>query len=136
MELEFAVPGQPVPQGSKNAFRRGNRIVLVESAKGLKEWRKLVTEEAKRQTHKWPLPDKSTPIHISITFFLERPRSVRRTYPTVKPDLDKTVRAVLDGITQAGTVWHDDAQVTILVASKVYASGVPLTIITVRTLDE
>jgi Holliday junction resolvase RusA-like endonuclease len=133
VELEFAVPGQPVPQGSKNAYNQGGRIVLVESAKGLKKWRKLISDEAARNSHKWTMPDSSVAIHVSITFFMERPRSVKRLHPTVKPDLDKLVRGVLDGVTQSGKVWKDDSQVTVIVASKVYASGIPLTIVSVRT---
>lgn len=133
VEIEFAVPGQPVPQGSKNAYNRNGRIVLVESARGLKRWRKLVTEEATRASHKWIMPDRNTPIHVSLTFFMERPKSVRRLHPTVKPDLDKTTRACLDAITQSGVIWHDDAQVTVLVATKVYAVGLPLTIISIRS---
>lgn len=133
LELEFAVPGQPVPQGSKNAYNQGGRIVLVESAKGLKKWRRLVSDEAARSSHKWTMPDSSVAIHVSITFFMERPKSVKRLHPTVKPDLDKLIRGVLDGVTQSGKIWKDDSQVTVIVASKVYASGFPLTIVSIRT---
>lgn len=132
MELEFAVPGQPTPQGSKNAYNRGGRIVLVESAKGLKKWRKLVSDLAAESATNWKIPDSDTSIHVSVTFFMERPRSAKRPHPTVKPDLDKLIRTILDGVTQSNKVWKDDSQVTVIVASKIYSSGVPLTLVSVR----
>ena len=48
--------------------------------------------------------------------------------PWVKPDLDKLIRAVLDGLT--GVAYVDDAQVTLISASKSYGSveGVWITI--------
>jgi hypothetical protein len=45
-----------------------------------------------------------------MTFVLARPRTVRRPYPSVTPDLSKLVRAVEDALTDAG-VWRDDALV-------------------------
>lgn len=44
----------------------------------------------------------------------------RLTQPSVRPDLDKLCRAVLDALTDAG-IWHDDSQVCSLSAIKVYA---------------
>lgn len=38
----FHVPGVPTPQGSKNAYRRGNKVLLVESSKKVKPWRAAV----------------------------------------------------------------------------------------------
>ncbi|WP_312778521.1 hypothetical protein [Corynebacterium variabile] len=38
----FHVPGVPAPQGSKNAYRRGNKVLLVESSKKVKPWRAAV----------------------------------------------------------------------------------------------
>jgi Holliday junction resolvase RusA-like endonuclease len=59
---------------------------------------------------------------VVLHFHLERPKTVRRLEPTVKPDLDKLVRAVLDGITDA-RAWNDDSQVIAVWATKSY--GVP-----------
>ncbi|MGP5083022.1 hypothetical protein ACTXJ8_14785 [Corynebacterium variabile] len=42
----FHVPGVPAPQGSKNAYRRGNKVVLVESSKMVKPWRAAVAQAA------------------------------------------------------------------------------------------
>jgi len=59
-------------------------------------------------------------IAVVIEFYLHKPKSVKREKPTVKPDLDKMVRSVLDALTSAH-VWNDDAQVLTLVAHKMYA---------------
>ena len=47
----------------------------------------------------------------------------RRAYHTVKPDLDKLVRAVKDALKHV--LWKDDAQVIELVARKGYALQQP-----------
>jgi len=51
-EIRFTAFGKPLPQGSKNAFKTGNRVVLVEASKGLKPWRSVVALAAK-EFHAW-----------------------------------------------------------------------------------
>lgn len=117
--IAFFVPGIPAPQGSKQAFVRGKRAVLVEMSKALPAWRAAVTTAA-RAAHQGPPLD--GPLAVWIAFYLPRPKSVparRRPYPTVTPDLDKLARAVLDGITDART-WTDDARVVDLTLTKRY----------------
>lgn len=116
---EFFIPGKPVQQGSKTAFVVGKRaIVTDQNDKTLKPWRAHVAATA---TAAHPGPRIEGPVIVIANFHLERPQSVKREYPTVYPDLDKFVRALLDGITQAETVWRDDAQVVSLHASKSYS---------------
>lgn len=57
-------------------------------------------------------------VHICVDFALSRPKTVTRGVPTVPPDLDKLIRAVLDALT--GVAYRDDSQVTLILASKVY----------------
>jgi Holliday junction resolvase RusA-like endonuclease len=123
------VQGLPIAQGSKNAFRRGNRIVLVESAKGLKSWRETIAHVAK-QTHKVPTTDAVT---ISLLFLMPAPKKMVRRYPTTKPDLDKLTRAVLDALT--GVIYADDSQVVQIEAQKGYTYGKPGVYIAHKTLD-
>lgn len=113
--IEFHVPGDPAPQGSKNAYQRGGRIVLVEASTRVKPWRAAVTlmaQEAATGTL-------TGPVAVTLHFALTRPKSSKRHQPTTKPDLDKLVRAVLDGITDSG-IWKDDSQVCQLTAAKTY----------------
>lgn len=58
------------------------------------------------------------PVSMQLTFRLTAPKSVRREHPTVRPDLDKLVRAVLDALT--GLAYKDDSQVVSIQASKTY----------------
>jgi len=61
------------------------------------------------------------PVHVDLIFWLPKPASLpkrRPSAPTKKPDLDKLARSVLDALT--GVLWHDDAQVIGILASKVY----------------
>ena len=60
---------------------------------------------------------------VSLGFAFLRPKSVskkKRPYVTVKPDVDKLARAVLDAMT--GVVFRDDAQVVKLEVEKQYSA--------------
>ena len=116
---EFFVAGKPIQQGSKTAFVVGGRAVMTDqNHKTLKPWRALVARAA-ASAHTGVRLEGA--LEVVAEFQLERPATVKRQLPTVYPDLDKFVRALLDGITQAETVWRDDAQVVSLHASKSYA---------------
>jgi Holliday junction resolvase RusA-like endonuclease len=123
------VEGLPIAQGSKNAFNRGGRIVLVESAKGLKSWREIIAHVAKMSNRE--VSDDA--IKLSLLFLMPAPKKLMRRYPTTKPDLDKLTRAVLDALTG---VWYlDDAQVVALDVQKGYTFGKPGVYIGISTID-
>ena len=114
----FHVRGNPAPQGSKQAFVRGRRAVLVESSKRLPAWRIAVQDAALQ--HLQPIPA-GVAVRVEIHFVMPRPKSLpksRPTPPAVKRigDLDKLCRAILDGLD--GPAYADDSQVTVLVADK------------------
>jgi Holliday junction resolvase RusA-like endonuclease len=119
---EFEVDGIPVPQGSKsgwvsNAGPKPRAILHDQNAKTLKPWRATVTAAAREAYAGERIEG---PVFLVLEFRFVRPKSVKREWPAVKPDIDKTVRSVLDGITDSG-LWRDDSQVVTLRASKVYA---------------
>jgi Holliday junction resolvase RusA-like endonuclease len=120
--LRTEVIGDPKPQGSKNGFVRGGRVVMVEANKGHKDWRANVANQISLAVRgqNWEKIDKTDTAHVSILFVFEKPKSVKRIFMTVKPDLDKLIRAILDGITQSGDVWQDDSQVVSLFVAKEY----------------
>jgi Holliday junction resolvase RusA-like endonuclease len=131
--LTFGLHGLPISQGSKSykGHRRG-KPVLVESAKGLKPWRKMLQTAMSRAMLQyadappvgWPLLG---PLAVELCFTMRKPVSApktRRTWPIVYPDVDKLARAVLDAATLTG-LWHDDAQVVDLHAWKVYPLETP-----------
>ena len=121
MGVGIFVTGTPAPQGSKRYLgTRGGRGILVESAgERVKSWRADV-REAFTGVLDAPM---AGAVRVEVRFHLLRPASVsvaRRPLPTVKPDLDKLARAVLDALKSAG-VYLDDSQVVTLVAAKTYA---------------
>lgn len=95
---------------------RGRHTVLVEANPGLKTWRATITANARQHTGTYT---GERPLHVTYRFHLTRPKSVRRLLPWVKPDLDKLIRAVNDGLSDAG-VWDDDARITAITAQKKY----------------
>ena len=124
--LQFEVFGVPQPQGSSRAFvnRTTGRAIVTSSNPHLKDWRTEIASGAR--TAMQGLPPIEHSVSVRATFWLPRPKSVKRDEPTVKPDLDKLVRAVLDGLTHI--VYFDDAQVTHIEACKKYVddkAGVP-----------
>ena len=120
--IQAFIPGIPQPQGSKQAFVRGKRAVLVESNKKLPAWRKLVTQKLEEANVSCqPLEGAVT---LDVMFFIPRPKSVTREWPSVKPDLDKYIRSIGDSATDAGCL-IDDGQICEIVAFKVYDDGLP-----------
>ena len=103
---------------------------MVEAAGGLKEWRSHVSNnvglEARRGN--WQKLDRDAAAHVTIEFTFTRPKTVKRELHTVKPDLDKLTRAILDGITQSGAIWADDSQVVSLFVVKQYGDEAAVSI--------
>lgn len=137
----FYVPGVALPQGSKTAFisKSTGRPIVKDNNIRLPRWRNTVTEAALRRVNEseWAFPI-TGPIAITVTFIFQRPKSHFGTgrnsttvkpnspaWPDVTPDLDKLIRAIFDGITDA-QVWRDDAQVVWVQAAKRYADKSPL----------
>ena len=130
-EVSLSVTGNPASQGS-HAIMRG-RIVQVNSTKH-KAWRKAIVQEAIAI-----LPDDWQPIdepcELIVNFYMPKPASVKRSLPTVSPDLDKLIRAVGDSLTDSGIV-IDDSRIVRISARKLYAEGIePGATILVRTFD-
>lgn len=128
------VHGDPAPQGSKNAYRRGRKVLLVEANEKLKPWREAVTLHARRYTG---AHTGAKPLSVRYIFYLPRPKSVRRPRPHVKPDLDKLIRAVNDGLSAAG-VWDDDSRPVTMIATKLYATEAdpPGVTVTIEEINE
>jgi Holliday junction resolvase RusA-like endonuclease len=144
-EFSFFVAGHPVPGGSKRPVRAGGtgKILLIDDAKGNKQWRQHVTYDASRSCPGGPL---AGPLEARFEFIVSRPRShygtgrnigkVRASappYPIVKPDTTKLVRSTEDAL--KGICWNDDSQIVRQFASKSYGH-IPGVRITVRKLAE
>ena len=119
--FQIFIEGNPRPQGSKKAFARGKNIVLVEANKELPAWREHMTRMLQLKYLAEPTKF-TTAVNVALTFWLPRPKSVKRQYATGTYDIDKLTRAVLDSITKAG-VWRDDSDVVDLTVRKTYADN-------------
>lgn len=118
-EVTIEVVGIPVPQGSHRVGlnKRTGAHMVVESNAKLAVWRRTISLAAQTAFGRRSLF--AGPLTVDATFRLVRPKSVKtRVYPSVRPDLDKMLRA-LDALT--GVVWVDDAQVVEISARKLYA---------------
>jgi Holliday junction resolvase RusA-like endonuclease len=137
--LEFFVPGQPVPQGSKTALisKSTGRPLVLDKDVRLPQWRQKVTSYAldavaQNNPAGYPLVG---PIGAQIIFFMPRlethylPANSKRDRPELRPsapthkdtapDIDKLLRAILDSLTDA-RVWGDDGQVVFVTTQKCY----------------
>lgn len=122
------IPG-PTP------LRRWNGAIVInvtDDNKDTKAWRNRVSQTA-REEYAGPLMTGF--VSLECVFYLPRPKShygsgvnehrVKPSAPAmpgVKPDHDKLLRAVSDGLTQAGNVYTDDALVVDGIARKRYGS--------------
>lgn len=132
-EIEIKVLGEPIPQGSTRAFiTKSGRPIITHSNKNLKQWRQRIATEAqaKRPAH-W---DMDSAILINIDFLMPRPKSLPKkvTEDIKRPDIDKLIRAVLDGLT--GIYYADDSQVVHLFASKKYVDRFEAPGVTIRVV--
>lgn len=114
--LTFFIPGTAKPQGSKTMFN-GH---MVEANTGLRDWRTVITlyaRQAKGRSQGWPA---AGPVAITADFHFKRPKSHYGTgrntgkvkknaprYVTATPDLDKLMRALGDGLVDAGVLVDD-----------------------------
>lgn len=115
--MRIVVRGIPAAQGSKRHVGGGR---MIESSRAVGPWREAVRAETQRAMNgDGPF---GGPVQVELIFLLPRPKSLpkRVVEHAKRPDLDKLIRAVLDGLT-AGGAWDDDAQVTYLKACKEYA---------------
>jgi Holliday junction resolvase RusA-like endonuclease len=127
---QFFVAGIPAPKGSTRGFpfRRKNGKLGVSTTNAnpkTADWQQRVATEAQALG----LPCCSGPVEMTLTFVLPKPKYLlakkyagKVVRPIKKLDLDKLIRAVLDGMT--GILYQDDGQVWAVNATKQYADGI------------
>lgn len=116
----FFIEGEPAPQGSKTGRVVNGRVVMWESSAKVKPWRAAVTTVTKAHMQLKDSTIFSEPIELCLSFYLPRPKTVKREFPSVKPDLDKLIRSTCDGL-KTGGLYTDDALIIALTATKQYA---------------
>jgi Holliday junction resolvase RusA-like endonuclease len=129
--FQLFVAGDPRPQGSKKAFNRGKHIVLVEANKDLPAWRETMKKAFELKFME--LDSRfETAVSVSLTFWLKRPKSVKRQYATGTYDIDKLTRAALDSLESSGVIANDNLVVDLSVRKNyddLHESGVLITVV-------
>lgn len=104
------------------------RAVMFEANKKHKSWREHVSSVIPA------LESPSTsPVRVELLFYFNRPKTVKREYMSVKPDIDKLSRSILDCL--SGRIIKDDSQVIILNARKEYTDQSPGVLVRVMTIE-
>lgn len=122
--IRLTAYGTPVPKGSTRAFipKGWTRPIVTADNTKTKPWQETIKQAALEARGGRPPID--GPVALFVRFFVPRPKTAPRrvTEPAKKPDLDKLIRALKDALTSAGA-YHDDAQVTRVLATKDFAGG-------------
>ena len=151
MTVTFTVVGDPAPKGSKTAFIRNGRAVLVDGGpsngarKRYKAWKVAVfAAAASAMRAQFVAGENDGPmdgaVAVNASFFLRPPKHETRAqralmFCSKQPDVDKLLRAILDPLTEL--VFTDDARIAYVILEKRYARGrEPGVDITITQLSE
>lgn len=121
--ITLPVVGRAATKGSTRIVphpKSGKPIIIADS-KTLDAWTGDVQWSAR--ANRVPLRSKPAAIGLRVWFLFERPASVpagERPFMTVKPDIDKLLRASLDALT--GIAYEDDSQVVEVQTFKRYSA--------------
>lgn len=138
--INVTVEGTPVPQGSMRAYVRGGKPVIVHDKPELKTWRDkirlTVYAEAKRQGVQLPLGKNKNPVGVEAAFYFKRPKTVKKgkKLVSVKPDLDKLLRAVGDALGEPGAyqIIENDSRIVYIRGGKYYTDDKPRLILSIE----
>lgn len=121
MKQFFVIMGIPKAQG-RPRFARMGKFVKTYDPKESRVYKDNVAAQVVAQKPKYIENDA---IRIAVTFFLPRPKSLKKsiTEHVKKPDIDNLVKALLDSL--KGIVWRDDSQIVYMSANKVYTTNHP-----------
>jgi crossover junction endodeoxyribonuclease RusA len=127
-QIQFFCPGFPKPQGSKRHVGRG---IMVESSKDLGPWREAIARHAAAEAGELRF---TGACYLQACFWMPRPNAHFGTgknaaklkksapvYCSVRPDLDKLLRALCDALAMSG-VLQSDALIARVAAEKCYGN--------------
>jgi crossover junction endodeoxyribonuclease RusA len=120
--VSFFVAGEPEQKGSTRAFIVKGRPIITTSNKNLKQWELRIAQQAQEKIPQG-FCDGESAYNIQLEFAMPVPKNLPKSFiyeDTKRPDLDKLVRACLDGLT--GIAWLDDSQVVDIFARKRYVT--------------
>ncbi len=124
----FTVVGEPVPQGSTRTWNKRDArtgevtpAITHHNRERLMQWRTDIRWCIKQQAPHICKTLIEGPIAVRAIFYFNKPKSVKREFPTVAPDCDKLCRAVGDALEKV--VIRNDAQIVRWDMWKLYTSG-------------
>jgi len=121
--IDFEIPGKPVPKGRPRfAGRAGcSGAPVVYTPKTTAEYERKVRRAAEEQMTLHRYDPTEDALALEVIFYMRRPKSVppSRRFPSVKPDIDNLLKAVVDGMN--GVVYADDKLVVDVHVAKRYA---------------
>lgn len=114
---------EPAPQGSKRYVGNGQ---FIEASKKLEPFRKaigLAVQELMAETGE--LTPFTEPVIVRATFYMPRPKTVKRPWPSKVPDLDKLQRSLGDSLSlpkycDGNPLIEDDSLIVQWQSQKVY----------------
>ena len=127
--IRFTIDGPPVPWARARLTK--NRIFFTPSAQRAHELLVAATARACMARHTgFGGFRKGEPVGVQIRFVFQSSKAhPAGTGHTQRPDIDNLVKLVLDGLNNSG-IWHDDAQVCWVEASKGWGMD-PKTVVSV-----
>jgi Holliday junction resolvase RusA-like endonuclease len=122
--VSLLVAGKPAPKGSRVFYGKGRGS--RESSVACKPWVEAVAYSARVNSFGGPL---EPPYEVHLKFWMPEGKRPKYGWPSSDGDIDKLVRAVLDGLVQGGLL-VDDRHVTKLVSEKTFGSpGVSVVVV-------
>lgn len=117
--ISFIVYGEPVGKQRPRVVKNRNGKIVAYTPSKTKVYEQTVRAAFLKELEKNESEiDLAAAKKLSIYFWLKRPKSSKRKYPTVKPDIDNLIKSVLDALN--GIAYRDDAQIIDISASKTY----------------
>lgn len=131
--ISFKVMGEPIGKGRPRVTARGGKFAHAYTPKRTKDYEDKIRFEFMASTcEKMPVYEKGIPLKVEATIAFGIPQSYSKKkqeqcrkgliVPTKKPDIDNVLKCCFDAIGN-DYCFHDDAQITEVVAEKIYTDG-------------
>ena len=107
---KYIIPGQPIPL-ARPRFYNG-RVIDCQVGE------KNAAATYLKFLHKGPIIPLEGPLHITINFFMKKPKKGNKHFHSSRPDLDNLIKFILDVCNDV--LYKDDAQIAQICSEKIY----------------
>lgn len=121
VSVKISIPVEPVPKGRPRlgqAKIKGSAFRTRPVAFTPKATRIYESKLSHYINYKYSGPPLEGPLSLTVIFYVKKPKSTKRIYPEVRPDLDNYLKAVMDACNRK--LYNDDGQIVTLSSSKFY----------------